>query len=163
LFLARVKVKPNKTILRIFGGYRLIYIRHEKETMAHKWECLSVDSGGQTFAQEFLETSTPAKILAYMATVSGAGVYGVNRLTNAELAVTPPAAGADLDRKCFISAQDGDGESVRFVVPCPISGGEQTPEGERLETAEGQLICDDWGVMLGKSLTFVSGTFTEQL
>jgi hypothetical protein len=98
-----------------------------------------------------------------MATVSGAGVYGINKLTDAVLDITAPAAGADLDRKCFVSAQDGDGESVRFVVPCPIFSGEQTPESERLGAVTGQTICDDWGVMSGETLTFISGTFTEQL
>lgn len=98
-----------------------------------------------------------------MATVSGAGVYAINKLTDAELTITAPASGADLDRKCFISAQDGNADPVRFVVPCPIFSGEQTPEGERLGAVTGQAICDDWAIMTGGTVTFVSGTFTEQL
>ena len=121
-----------------------------------------IDYGGQRISMKFGRSATVAKILAWAAANSIAGVTGIDTIEDLEVEVTAAQPNADLERKCFVTARNDTGETVRFVIPAPIVGGVLGEDGERLEASVGQSICDDYAILYGADLIFQNGTFTEK-
>lgn len=121
-----------------------------------------IDYGGQRISIKFGSGSTVAKIMAWATANSLAGVTGIDKIEDLVVEVTTAQVNADLERKCFVTARNDTGETVRFVIPAPVVSGVLGEDGERLEPSVGQTICDDYAVLYGADLTFTNGTFTEK-
>jgi hypothetical protein len=131
--------------------------------MVKKIVLLRGENPAQTGTMEFGAGASGALISAFLAAHSNAGVVGLDSVNSPALETPPddPDAGANADRKCYLSFLR-EGESQMVVVSDPTAASEMLPEGERLTTAGGQSLVESYGSMMNiTDLAFINGTITQ--